>query len=119
MADSNSKMLSQKICKCGDVIGDFMINIDFTRDRVKDEKFPPMTDFTFRNPIYSNIRNIAESCGIDTRRSESLYDEIFKSMEKMKIAKNGDEFYYGKSSTLSNIGRLKYEIRNKVKECSK
>ncbi len=109
----------QRVCKCGDAIGDFLMDIDFTRDRVKNEKFPPMTDFTLRDPIYSNIRNIAESCGLDTRRSESLYDEIFKGMDKMKVAKNDDEFNDGRSHTLRNLTVIKNEIRNKIKECTK
>lgn len=109
----------QRICKCGDAIGNFLTDIDFTRDRIKDEKFPPITDFILRDPVYGNIRNIAESCGIDTRRSESLYDNILRGMSKMKGAKNDGEFYEGRGQALTDLCVLMSEIRNKVRECSR
>lgn len=110
----------QKICRCGDSFGDFLIDINFMRDRVRDEKFPWITDYTlFTNPLYNKIKNVEEHCGLDIRKSESLYDDVYKGVLKMKNSKNEEEFHDGRSNVLTNINYLMSEVRNKVKECSK
>ena len=107
-------------CKCGDAFGNLLTEIDFIKDRAKDEKFPPITDFTsLISGIYANMRKTEEFCELDLRRPMSLYGEVSEGVTTMKIAKSEDEFLSGKNRTLVNLNIIRGNVRNKVEECSK
>ncbi len=108
-------------CKCADSFGDFLSNTAFLKERVRNETFPPITDFTLFTPqLYNDIKKVEDFCNIDIRRTESSYLDIFTDISKMRpsIIQKDTDFGDEKTQVLKNLNIMEAELRKKIRECS-
>lgn len=112
----------QRVCKCGAHVAEFLNDISILEGNLRivtpeksDIYIPAFKDSV--NSIYGNINKIEDNCNIDARDVKWGWSDIFHKIEKMEVtpAKLNDM----RSDILVDLGRIRYGVVQKVKDCSK
>lgn len=120
---NNSKMLSQKVCKCGNAVADVIGRIDtFARSLEKvrfGESSPVLKMYEESvNVVYGGITNVETLCGIDTREEQQHSIDAFNKISEMTTTKNLTMFRHRRDEVLNNLSKIRRGIKEKVRQCS-
>jgi len=120
----NSKMLSQKVCKCGNAVADTIGRIDtFARNLEKarfGESYPVLKMYEESvNVVYGGITNVEAFCGIDTKEEQQHSMDAFTKISEMATTKNLTMFRHRRDEVLNDMSKIRHDIKEKVRQCSK
>lgn len=124
MADNNnSKMLSQKLCKCGNAIADLLGRIDGFSENLGRVKFgeSPHVLKAYKesvNYVYGGITNVESFCNIDTREEQQHSMNIFNKVSEIGTTTNLIMFRLRRSETLNDLSKIRSGIKEKIRQCS-
>lgn len=112
----------QKICKCGNAVGDLLVRTSQLEESLKGVKIEkvPLHASGLKESIdyiYRDIGNIEDFCGVDTREEQQYSMEAFDRISEMEVTSN--TFYENRNNTLRDLDKIKHGIMEKVRECSK
>jgi len=114
----------KKICKCGidaiDLLNDIKI-FDENIVKVDIEKLPTyMESFKLStNSIYGGIRKVEESCEIDATNQWHTILETDNKVDELPTINERTRFGEKKLDILSDLSQIKYQITEKMRNCSK
>lgn len=114
----------QKVCKCGIDVADLLNDIkilDGNMIRVNIEDIPThMEAFKLSiNSIYKNIRKVEESCGIDATSQWNTSLETDNKIDELPTVNDRIRFSKKKIDILSDLSQIRYQVTEKVRNCSK
>lgn len=117
-------MSRQEICKCGTNIAEFLNNITILEGNLRIVKVEESATYipAFKssiNSIYSNINKIEDSCGIDANKIKWSHADIFNKIEKLETTKDSTKFNEKKPDIFTHLSRIRYDVVQKIKDCSK
>ncbi len=123
MLSDNSKMLSQKVCKCGNAVADTIGRIDiFTRslEKVRLRESSPILKIYEEsvNVVYGGITNVEAFCGIDTKEEQQHSMDAFTKISEMATTKNLTMFRHRRDEVLNDMSKIRHGIKEKVRQCS-
>ena len=113
-----------KICKCGinsiDLLNDIK-TLDENMKNVDMEKLPIyMESFKLSiNSIYKGIRKVEESCGIDATNQWHTTLQTDNKIDELSTIKDPIGFGEKKVGIFSDLSQIKYQITEKMRNCSK
>lgn len=114
----------QKICKCGNAVGDLLVRTSQLEELLKGVKIEkaPLHVSGFKesiNYIYGGIRNIEDFCNVDAREEQQYSMEAFNRISEMEVTKDSNTFYENRNNTLRGLDKIKRGIMEKIRDCSK
>lgn len=119
----NSKMLSQKVCKCGNAVVDAIGRIDTFARNLEKARFgqssPVLKMYEESvNVVYGGITNVDAFCGIDTKEEQQHSMYAFTKISEMATTKNLTMFRHRRDEVLDNLSKIRRGIKEKVRLCS-
>ena len=124
MTDNNdNKMLSQKICKCGNAVADLLGRIDGFSENLGRVKFgeSPHVLKSYEesvNYVYGGITNVESFCNIDTREEQQHSNDAFNKISDMTTTTNLTMFRHRRNEVLNDLSKIRSGIKEKIRECS-
>ncbi len=114
----------QKVCKCGIDVADLLNDINILNGnvvRVTEEQLPThMESFKLSiNSIYSGIRKVEESCGIDASGQWHTSLETDNKIDELGTAKGRIGLSEKKIAIINDLSQIRYQVTEKVRKCSK
>ena len=113
----------QEKCKCGEDVGSLLDNIRILEGNLRDIKIENSSTYipAFEgsiNSIYSNIRKVEDSCGIDAREEQNDCSIVSNKVNDMRFAKDQTKFDNIRGGILTDLSKIRYGTMEKVKRCS-
>lgn len=123
MLSNNSKMLSQKVCRCGNAVANAIGRIDtFARSIEKvrlGESSPVLKMYEESvNVVHGGITNVEAFCEIDTKEEQQHYMDASNKISEMTTIKNLTMFRHRRDEVLDNLSKIRHGIKEKVRLCS-
>ena len=120
---NNGKILSQKICKCGNAIADLLDRIDGFSENMRRVKFGESHQVLKAyeesvNYVYGGITNVESFCDIDTREEQQYSMSTFNKVSEMAGTTNLTMFRFRRDEVLNDISKIRFGIKEKVRQCS-
>lgn len=123
--NDNSKMLSQKVCKCGNATADLLGRIDALSGNLERTKLGETSPHTIRsyeesvNYVYGGITNVESFCNIDTIEEQQYSMNAFHKISEMTTTMDLTMFRHRRDEALNDLSKIRSSIKEKIKECSK
>jgi len=120
---NNSKMLSQKICRCGNATIDLLDRIDGFSENLGRVKFgdSPLVIKAYEesvNHVYGGITNVESFCDIDTREEQQHSMSAFNKVSEMATTNDLTMFRFRRNEALNDISKIRFGIKEKIRQCS-
>lgn len=120
---NNSKVLSQKICKCGNAIADLLDRIDGFSENLGRVKFgeSPYVLKAYEesvNYVYGDITNVESFCNIDAREEQQHSMNMFNKVSEMTTITNLIMFRLRRNEALNDLSKIRSGIKEKIRRCS-
>lgn len=111
----------QKICKCGDAVGNLLTRTYDLEGFLTTIKFDPRQIPAHKestNYIYGGINRVDQSCGVDTRLIQDYAMEMFGKLDVMETTKDRTKFYEKRNSILNDLSGIRRDTLQKIKDCT-
>jgi hypothetical protein len=114
----------QSVCKCGNAVADLLGRIDVFEGNLERIKFgeSPHILRTYEesfNYVYGGITNVEAFCSIDAREEQQQSMNGFNKISEMTASKNSTMFDLRRNEVLSDLSKIRFGIKEKVRQCSK
>ena len=120
---NNSKVLSQKVCKCGNAVADLLGRIDGFSENLGRVKFgeSPYVLKTYENSVdyvYGGVTNVESFCNIDTKEEQQHSMNMFNKVSEMTTTTDLIMFRLRRNETLNDLSKIRSGIKEKIRRCS-
>ena len=113
-----------KICKCGNDVGNLINSIWVLGDNLKGTKlddFAPRVDDIREsiNFIYRNIGYVEDSCAIDARNEQEFSNSAFNKISSMETSKDMIKFHRDMDDVIKDLRKIQTGVMQKMRDCSR